>query len=173
MRDGLDGRSWKIEFNEWLRWIENGIAAGTLRQDEAHVVWREEIPDAVSTQTCQGYVYSQPRGYAGDFEIIERIYQQWRSPNPALVKWDDYFHDQAAPQAVRNRKKYFVDWVVAKERILGGELRVLNIASGSARDVFDYFNANPESRVRIECIEQDPNAIAYSKMLCAAFADRI
>lgn len=165
---------WHSEFRKWLLWLETETSAGRLRPEEVRVVWHEAAADALTVNTCQGYVCTKPRGYDGDFEIIERIYAHWRSPNPALTKWDDFFHAQAAPQAVRNRKRYFLDWLAAQETLTNGDgLRLLNVGSGPARDVFEHFTAHPESRVQVECVDSDADAISHAAALCAPFANRL
>ena len=65
------------------------------------------LGDALSTETVQGMALQKPHGYAGDYEIIERIHNRYVSTQPHLEKWDLYFHAQAAPKAVRNRKGFF------------------------------------------------------------------
>ena len=50
---------------------------------------------------------------------------------------------------------------------------MLNIASGPARDLREWFDANPESEIRFDCIELDPTAIAHATAVCAAYGDRI
>lgn len=172
--DGSDGSEWHSEFCGWLLRLETEASAGKLRAEEVRTVWHEAAARVLTIGTCQGYVCSRPRGYDGDFEIIERIYARWRSPNPALAKWDDFFHAQAAPQAVRNRKRYFLDWLAAHETLASGDgLRLLNVGSGPARDVFEHFTTRPESRVRIECVDSDVDAISHAAALCAPFADRL
>lgn len=175
LSDSHVGDDWESTFDKWVRRIEDEIKSNRLKIEEACLVWdHEELRELLKLETCQGYVLSKPRGYDGDFEIIERIYQQWRSPNPALVKWDDYFHAQAAPKAVRNRKHYFLDWLATKEKTVGGRgLLVLNIASGPGRDMFEHFTAHPQSPTRFECVEQDAEAIIYAQKLCLAFIDKL
>ena len=169
-----DGSQWYAEFAGWLNWIDRKISAGILRSEDVRAVCHGVIPDALTTDTCQGYARTKPRGYDGDFEIIERIYACWRSPNPALAKWDDFFHAQAAPQAVRNRKRYFLDWLASWEpRANEAGLRLLNVGSGPARDVFEHFTARPESRVQIECVDSDTDAIGHAMALCAPFSGKI
>jgi len=148
-------------------------SVGLISDEELHVLL-QELGDAMTPQTVQGLAFTKPHGYAGDYEIIDRIYQHWVSPSPKLAKWDYYFHAQAAPKAVRARKKYFHDWLAAKEKANEEDcFRLLDIASGSARDVFEYFSKTPATKVRVDCVEQDANAIAYAENLCAPFADRI
>ena len=48
----------------------------------------------LSLETMQGHAYLKPHGYAGDFELIDKIYTYWKSDDPNLIRWDDYFHSQ-------------------------------------------------------------------------------
>src|ERR1019366_7890283 len=119
------------EYSELTDLINEAAAAaqrGELSADDLRNVWGG-IGDAVtSTKTMQGFVWLKPHGYAGDFEIIDRIYQQWISPDHRLAKWDEYFHTLASSRAVRNRKAYFQSWLREwEERNLSHEIRVLNI----------------------------------------------
>ena len=156
-------------FTKWLEKVAAQKAAGVFSAEMFRSI-RAELGDALTPQTMQGFALSKPHGYSGDFEIIERIYQQWISPTPNLAKWDEYFHAQAAPRAVRARKQYFKDWLRPwEDKHTNGVFRVLNVASGSARDVSEYFAANPSSRVRVECVDHDANANVFAERLCAPF----
>jgi SAM-dependent methyltransferase len=152
----------------------SAIKRGELSTDDLRNVWGG-IGDAVtSTKTMQGFVWLKPHGYAGDFEIIDRIYQNWISPDPQLAKWDEYFHAQTAPRAVRNRKAYFQSWLRQWEgRNHSHEIRVLNLGCGPSRDVFEYLDNHPNSRAIFECVDHEPKAIAYAKDVCRSFLDRI
>lgn len=60
----------------------------------------KEFGDAMSPKTMQGFALQKPHGYAGDYEIIDKIYTETVSHDRALTKWDLYFHAQHAPRAV-------------------------------------------------------------------------
>lgn len=123
-------------------------------------------------ETMQGFAYLKPNGYAGCFEIIDRIYQRYCTNNPLLYNWDRYFQNQAAPQAVRNRKDYFmkfVDSLLNKQEALA----VLNVASGPCRDVLELFQSERDLPLNIYCVEQDPRAIAYATKLCQPYLSKI
>lgn len=172
--NGSQDTEWSSEFCGWLLRLEGETSAGNLSGEDVRAVWHEVAAEALTINTCQGYVCAKPRGYDGDFEIIERIYARWRSPNPALAKWDDFFHAQVAPRAVRNWKRYFLDWLANWEsRSNGDGIRLINVGSGPARDVFEHFTARPESRVQVECVDSDPEAIGHAAALCAPFAARL
>lgn len=115
-----------------------------------------------TTETMQGHVCVKPFGYHGDFMIIDRIYRQVICSEPVYAKWDQFFHQGDAPQAVRNRKTYFID----KLKNLGPGSSVLNLASGPCRDLAEYYSQS-ETAIDIDCVELDVKAIEYSRsILC-------
>lgn len=124
--------------------------------------------------TMQAASILKKHGYSGDFEIIDDIYQMRIAEKPCLRKWDLYFHAQAAPCAVRNRKSYFHQLLrTLSDRCDASQPRVLNIASGPARDMREWFDAHPDSRIHFDCIELDTKAIAHANSLCAPYLDRM
>lgn len=130
------------------------------------------LGEALSINTMQGYAFHKPHGYAGDYEIIDRIYTSWQSPIVYLRKWDEFFHLQKAPQAVRNRKEYLIELInsIAEKK---NELQILNIGSGPGRDMLEYFQQNNKSDVTFECVETDLKAIAYANSLCKPYSKDI
>jgi SAM-dependent methyltransferase len=160
-------------FTRWLNNLADVKATSGLSQTELHSLW-SELGDAMTPETMQGFAFTKPHGYSGDYEIIERIYQSRVSLKPELANWDIYFHAQAAPNAVRNRKRFFKHWLHSLETVHPGRgISVLNLGSGSARDVFEYFTENPSSGFVVDCVDHDANANAFASKLCAPFPDRV
>lgn len=135
---------------------------------------RNEFPAIGSDKTMQGLAFVKKHGYAGDYEIIDKIYTRWHSDNPEFRTWDQYFHNQTAPQAVRNRKDFFKETLreLAQENT-SDCIRVLNMASGPCRDILEFFEETGDNRFRFTCVELDPNAIAYAKELLGIHADKV
>ena len=93
----------------------------------------KKIGNTLTVDTMQGNAFLKPHGYAGDYEIIDKIYMEWHSPDSSLRVWDKYFHLQSASTAVRNRKKYFIS-LVKKVATRKSHTNILNIGSGPGRD---------------------------------------
>ncbi|TWG89056.1 methyltransferase family protein [Luteimonas sp. J16] len=129
------------------------------------------IPLLTDPNGVQGFGLTKPHGYAGDFEIIDRIYTYWTSPDPRLAPWDRYFHAQPAPKAVRNRKDYFHALLDRLAREGGG--RVLKLGVGPGRSMYEWLNRNPSATVTFDCVELDPKAIEYARNLNAQHLDHI
>ena len=163
------------ELDQWIRRVANGLESGDIPEENLAVL-KEAFGEALSTNTMQGLSLIKPRGYAGDFEIIDRVYQRSLVPNARLINWDQYFHIQEATRAVRNRKKYFIELIaaLASDKTYSKEkpLQVLNIASGPARDVLECLNLYPDLPIHFDCIDYDQDAIAYARALCYQHTDR-
>jgi len=158
------------ELNAWFARYHALATSGQLSEQEMRNVL-DAFGDAMGSQTMQGFAVAKPHGYAGDFEIIDRIYSEYVSPNPNLSKWDIYFHHQAAPRAVRNRKTYFHGLL---DLLGGGESsHILKIGVGPGRSMFEWLSANPTAKVVFDCIEIDPKAIEYAAGLNRPFLNRI
>lgn len=117
-----------------------------------------------STATMQGYARLKPHGYAGDFEIIERIYNRNLSGEGSLRKWDEFFHLADAVQAVRNRAGVLrgICAETSPEAILsvgcgpGLDIRPMVVDGGGLR--------------RVVMLDNDPNALKRSGANLAAGA---
>lgn len=159
--------------NRAIRRLADEVRAGNVSAQEVKSLVRSAT-EKFFRGTMQAESVLKKHGYSGDFEIIDDIYRMRISPEPEQRRWDLFFHAQSVPCAVRNRKAYFhqlLHDLTAREP--GRALRVLNIASGPARDLREWFDANPGSEIRFDCIELDPKAIAHAKTVCAAYGDRI
>ncbi len=156
------------EYDNLTRCFNNfyyAIKRGIIDYDDIPKYWTSFRKVFLTVNTMQGFVVLKPHGYAGDFEIIDRIYQKWCSPDKGLTKWDLYFHERAAVKAVRNRKKYFINTMskLAKEK--NGALSILNVGSGSGRDMKELFESLDESNISIDCVDIDKKAIQYALKL--------
>jgi extracellular factor (EF) 3-hydroxypalmitic acid methyl ester biosynthesis protein len=160
------------DYANLLAWFNT---VGHLREMSAlsaseHEILIASFGNAMREGTLQGFSTIRPNGYAGDFEIIDKIYRHHLSPDERLVRWDKFFHAQASTKAVRNRKALFLRTLAQELLKRPNHLRVLIIGSGPGRDVLEHFAANPESRITFDCVEQDARAIAYASNLTMAFA---
>src|SRR5688572_13417670 len=82
--------------------------------DEEFKSVRAAFGEAFSLKTLQGLSFIKPHGYAGDFEIIDKIYTYHISSEKRFRLWDEYYQAHECPRAVRNRKEYFKQWILSK-----------------------------------------------------------
>jgi extracellular factor (EF) 3-hydroxypalmitic acid methyl ester biosynthesis protein len=133
---------------------------------------RDIIAPALSIKTVQGFAFHKPHGYAGDFEIIDKIYTEFKSEDENFRRWDEFFHAQEASCAVRNRKTFFLN-ALNFHTHNKGHIRVLDVGSGPGRDIFEYFNNYPQSTAYFDCIDHDKKAIAFASNLCSKYLEQI
>lgn len=107
----------------------------------------------------------KPLGYAGDFQVIDWIYD-YRSDSPGRGRlWDELFQAQAAPQAVRSRKDFFVGLYTSICQQTPASRSVLDIACGSCREVTDAVDQAGilAEGTRFHCVDIEPKAIACAQ----------
>lgn len=135
----------------------------SLDEDAIEEIREMAAPLLNNTDTIQGFAYSKPFGYAGDFKVIDMIYKNYVSQDPRFTKWDTWFQRSYASRAVRNRKDFFKNLMKETEKGSKGAKRVLILGSGPATDVMEYLNENPGSQLVFDLIDLDDNAIQYAK----------
>ncbi len=133
---------------------------------------RTAMGPSLAVSTMQGLALAKPHGYAGDFEIIDRIYRCAICDDPELSRWDVYYHQHSAPKAVRNRKEYFHRLLDQYSRSRN-RLEVLKIAIGPGRSMYEWIARNPSYPIVIDCVDLDPNALEYARNLNHEYLDRI
>lgn len=138
--------------------------AGRLSPEEIAQLQRSFETEGMET-TLHGHCRLKPYGYAGDFMIIDKIYREHVSSDHRFEKWDTYWNNQPATKAVRNRKDYFIRTVL--DRLQPAPLRLLNVASGPARDLAEVYTRIPAGALQTTCVEADAQAIAYAEGLNA------
>ena len=163
------------QYAEHLHWysvlnhqIETGRISGEQRD---HL--RSLFADAYTVETMHGHAYAKPFGYAGDYLIIEKIYDRSVSPREDLRKFDLFFHAQDAPIAVRNRKEYFKRLVRGICERQSEPVRVLDIASGPCCEIKELFDETPDLPVTFVALDVDRRAIQYATQLLGKHRDRV
>lgn len=113
----------------------------------------------------------KPFGYAGDFKIIDDIYQNSPKTTGFDRLYDNYFQMSTICSAVRNRKEDFkrllLKFLETRKGNSAKPIKVMDLASGPGREVFEILS-NPAVRIqnaKFHCYENDPRAIDYAKRL--------
>lgn len=158
------------QLNAWIDDIAIKRRSGLISAEDTKKVI-EVLGEAMTPVTMQGFAYHKPHGYAGDFEIIDRIYQRYICPYGALHRWDNFWQNHAAAQAVRHRTAYLISLVFKSITEKRRPIHVLNLASGPSRDVYECCRLI--DGVTFDCVEQDIKAIAYAEAICANYSTRI
>ena len=110
----------------------------------------------------------KPYGYAGDFEIIDMIYQN----DPVSIGfdrlYDNYFQMSTICVAVRNRKEDFKRLIAEAIRDAKSQkYYLLDLASGPCRDLHEVYAGHEfqGTEGEVHCYDADQHAIDYAKKL--------
>ena len=144
--------------------LQRSFRSGNKQANYAEI--RDILANCLTTNTLQGLALHKPHGYAGDFEIIDKIYMEHRCEDERMRRWDDFFHAQTATRAVRNRKRYF-HGILDNMPNTHAPASVLNVASGPARCVHEWLSRDTDRKITFDCIDNDLSAIQYAAKLNA------
>jgi extracellular factor (EF) 3-hydroxypalmitic acid methyl ester biosynthesis protein len=126
-----------------------------------------------TSDSIMGHIRNKPYGYAGDFMIIERIYLNEAQPSTSHFYWDQYSLEHVAAKAVRNRKDYFKHTISNRIEQSAAPLRLLDVASGPARDLKELFETIKPECMEVTCVEMDSRAIEHATNINASHAGEI
>lgn len=118
---------------------------------------------------CGEYVkwcIDKPRGYAGDYKIIDDIYLNKPRTVGVARLFDNYFMMSPVSIAVRNRKNDFVSIALDTIRQAQGRpVKIMILASGPARDIYEILRdpVVKDANVTFLCLEADTEAISYAR----------
>ena len=102
--------------------------------------------------------HSKPRGYAGDYLTIAKMYDDVaEGEDPVSRLLDRCFLAVPASRAVQHRRSLLADEIRADTTKLGGPLRVASFACGPARELFEL-DAQP---LIATLVDIDSEALAY------------
>ncbi len=116
------------DLDAWIAEIAEQARNGRLTTDDLARL-REVLGEANSVETMQGFCFQKPHGYAGDYELIDRMYTRYISDKAHLSRWDVYSQDHAAFRAVLNRVEYLCRLLEKKQctALTAPGLEVLNL----------------------------------------------
>jgi CRP-like cAMP-binding protein/SAM-dependent methyltransferase len=155
-------------FDAFAAWLNEQLGDGSsdtpeVRQQLGVRLQQELLPFLMLTKNGERW-YSKPRGYAGDFLSIEWMYEDRAEGAGRLGPLlDRCFLDLAGAKAVRNRRGLLVEEIRKAIAESGGApTRVLSMASGPARELFDVFAELPNpDQLSATCLDIDLQALAF------------
>jgi extracellular factor (EF) 3-hydroxypalmitic acid methyl ester biosynthesis protein len=144
---------------------ENRIPSSELWNVAGHLLERGWLQNRARTK---------PRGYAGDYEMLARIYEGQLCDDPLGRLFDRYFQEQVAPQAVRNRMRMMTDWIIQFASSIAHHspftthpslhIAILGSAFGlEVRDALRQFDSAQRERIHVTLLDLDPAAIDFAR----------
>ncbi len=136
-----------------------------MKEQLGGLLQTELLPYVLLTGTIER-CYSKPRGYAGDYLTIEKIYNnhpEGAGRIGAVV--DRLFLEMPAAVAVRNRRGLVAEEIrrtVEEHAAVNRPARVLSLACGPAREIADVFaSLGDRNRLVATCLDIDLQALAF------------
>ncbi len=113
----------------------------------------------------QNHARMKPRGYAGDFEMLQKICDGWQCDDGLGHAYDVYFQRQHAPHAVRSRTDLLTKKIVRCIRASESTCKILSIGSGPAVEIsraVDELWKEDRERLEIVLLDLDPAALEHA-----------
>ena len=130
------------------------------------------VGDLLEVGWLQYQARHKPRGYAGDYELLSRIWRSEVCDHPLGRHFDRYFQAQAAPRAVRNRMRMTADWIVEGVQSSTAEFRVAIVGCGPGLEVVyaaEQLSNLERSRLSLTLLDLDPAAVDFAKQALAPY----
>jgi len=139
-------------------------------------VFKEIYPYLMRSRFAER-AYYKPKGYAGDFLMMEHIYANIPKGDGKLGEIVDKFCLQRPGSlAIHGRRKLLKDQIAAisgENARQGKVTRIMNLACGPNRELFDFLGDCPYSElIEALCVDIDPEALQYTNQYVNIFPHR-
>jgi len=164
------------DFNEQLQDCQSRLDEPQTGDYVWGFVFKEIFPYFMRSRFAER-AYFKPKGYAGDYLMMEMIYQNQPTGDGKLgVLVDGWCLNTAAAKAVRGRRELLSRRLEAwsRERLTSGDrIRIMNLACGSNRELFDFLGAfDSTEEIEAVCIDVDQEALEYTNRQVNVFSHR-
>lgn len=139
-------------------------------------VFKEIYPYLMRSRFAER-AYYKPKGYAGDFLMMEHIYANTPKGDGRLGEIVDKFCLQRPGSlAIHGRRKLLKDQLgaISSENAKQGKsTRIMNLACGPNRELFDFLGECQHSElIEALCVDIDPEALQYTNQHVNIFPHR-
>ncbi len=137
--------------------IENSKLAAQIKKEFRSLVSPWMLKSLIMKRALE-----KPRGYPGDYQMLEYIYNNEPISEGIGYYFDRGFLESDLVRSVINRKN------LTKEEIKsliksGNNPKILNLASGSCREIREMLDEGIKESFSLTCLDQDEEAIAFSQ----------
>lgn len=137
------------------------------RHSEYLNFFRENVGELMLQSAYASRAYFKPRGYAGDFEMMNHVYHREARGKTLFGKClQRYFVDEPAGKAVRNREVYLRRKLIeCLGKFKNEKIKILSVASGPAMEIQNLVQSKDFdfSRVEFHLLDQDLEALKFAQ----------
>jgi hypothetical protein len=153
-------------FNEHLQELDSWDRDRETEEYTWGFVFKEIFPYFMRSRFAER-AYFKPKGYAGDFQMMEMIYKNEPEGDGKLgILVDSWCLNTIAARAVRGRRRLMAELLeelAGKGSKEGRRLRIMNLACGSNRELFDFLARwGRGETIEAVCIDVDQEALEYT-----------
>lgn len=139
-------------------------------KESAELIWgyvfKEMFPYLMRSRFFER-AYYKPKGYAGDFRIIEQIYRNQAEGDGKIGRLlDEMLLEQVSAKAVRARRPllhHTLDQLCRDRLDQEDPIRIMNLACGPCRELFDLIaTCDYSEKIDALCIDIDAEALEYA-----------
>lgn len=117
--------------------------------------------------------FDKPRGYPGDYRMLELIYDEKPISSGFGKHFDSYFLNNPYAEAVRRRKDKTAELLLkAINEHKGPTMNILNLASGSCREIKDMLSSQKltyKGKLNFGLLDRDEEALSFSEQMLNVF----
>lgn len=159
---------------EACRAIEHAWQGDPMRIADAQRVFRQRTEAFFERSYLMRRARHWPRGYPGDYETIEKTYEQQAYSTGLGGLLDEYFQQTTLARGIRYRRERMRE-ILAEEMLSRQAPRVLNIGCGPCREVVELADTIQRSAAHFTCLDLDAEALVYSaeRMLDAGIHQQV
>ncbi len=149
-----------------------------INQEDRDYMWgyifKEVFPYIMRSRFVER-AYYKPKGYAGDFLMMEHIYKDKAEGDGKLGKIvDAWCLQRPGAKAIRGRRKLLSGQLAALSetfRQQSSRVRIMNLACGPNRELFDFIaNCDYSHAIEALCVDIDSEALRYTNQYVNVFA---
>ncbi|XDD51641.1 methyltransferase domain-containing protein [Leptospira sp. WS92.C1] len=158
-----EGQTFMEFFEAKVRELDEQTKKFTKDENEAHgFFFRKQVWDFIIQSAFMFRTNLKPRGYAGDYEMMQMIYENeivGKSIFSRLLH--SYPLQIPAADAVRNRRRMIADQIrEAVEAHYDTDFRAMSVACGPAEEIGEAFSdINEVGKVHFTLLDQDMEAL--------------
>jgi extracellular factor (EF) 3-hydroxypalmitic acid methyl ester biosynthesis protein len=123
--------------------------------------FRREADPYFSQSHFINHAITWPRGYPGDYEVLEGLYRNMPLSSGIGYLLDLFFLNTTLAVAVKERLTTLRE-MLRRELMMRSRPRVLDIACGSCREVFETAPEIGSSGAEFTCIDFDSDSLSFS-----------
>ena len=165
-----------VELNSSLRDFKAAMENSGYEEVMWGYVFKEIYPYLMRSRFAER-AYFKPKGYAGDFLMMEHIYANIPKGDGRLGEIVDTFCLQRPGSlAIHGRRRLLKEQLasISAENARQGKVtRVMNLACGPNRELFDFLAECQYSElIEALCVDIDPEALQYTNQFVNIFPHR-